>query len=320
MPGDDLDTWCCGPQMPCWGAYSSQGGCDYYGIPGLISYGSRESCYAGCIPRWKVCCRGDDCENRWPSDCIDNRGIPITQWASSMDAPGEYQPACYHAYEDLGGNVCADTFACCLDGGGCDVRTPASCFSDNGIIGEWPDPENHPLSAPKTCEEATCPDLPVLCCLCDGQCRKNVASTTFACLRHDGKPITWSASCDLVGSWCANENVQRGCKFARFALSRDMTGTPLDSLKYRPLSIDLMAPHEYRNGPERDNCRPWFANVSAEHGYWTCGQRDKDVAATKQYFKLYMSIDAVTGVGTLWAKYRPVCPEYPPDEEEGVMN
>ena len=194
--------------------------------------------------------------------------------------------------------------ACCLRGFPNDTRcwvTPVQlCINSDHGEPQW---------GVQSCDPNPCePDG--ACCLCRQQCLDltETLCTTMGGAWHRGTTCaSYQESCPVT--------VKPPCRHARFSLSRDTTSGPMESLRYRPVSIDLMNPHEYERGPEGTNCRNWWGNVSAAKGAWACGQWNKDNPATKQYVPLQVNIDPVTGMGSFWTSYRPVCPEY---EQAGV--
>jgi len=233
----------------------------------------------GCVRRAKVCClpRGECTLSSSETNCTSLGGVYDS--SHSACTPDSCEAAC------------------CLPDGRCANARVTWCRDMEGEV-HWG----------KNCSENPCPAIPKPCCLCRGQCQM---TSEGECGLLGGVWQEAYSDCATAANRCNELNVLPPCRHARFTVSRDQT----DATRYRPRSIDLMEPHEYERGPAGTNCRTWFGNVSATRGAWACGQWNKDNPATKQYVPLQVRIDPVTGRGSFWTSYRPVCPEY---EEAGV--
>ena len=273
-------------RLPDGACCLSGGGCAVLKVQYCAMIGGAAHPYKTCEQVWcgiRACCfpaPGYGCEDLPEEECIARGGMQA------------------HSDRSCADNAC-DVACCKLGHAGveCTVEDAQDCRTTFGTV-QW----DYDTCDPDPCKRGAC-------CLCRGQCAEWPGMTHTGCDAEGG--LWWGDTCEHIQQItpCAADRM-RSCRHARFSVSRDTTGTPLDSLRYRPISTDLMEPHEYTRGPVGENCRTWFGNVSATRGAWACGQWNKDNPATKQYVPLQVRIDPVTGRGSFWTSYRPVCPEY----------
>ena len=266
------DGACCTANCVC--VYTKLAFCldSYNGIP----HGNQTCADTDCGER--ACCLPGPpphCEIMCPVECRDAGGLRAPSHSCDPD-PCEV-PCCEWG----------------PDGVTCSMRQAVDCAADGGIV-KW----DHASCEPDPCDDGAC-------CLCRGQCKDMIGGAGW-CAQENGEWHEHTTCEHLQQTQACLTDRKRTCQHAQFSVTPDILADPM---RYRPISIDLMDPHEYVRGPEHANCRQWWGNVSAEHGAWSCGQWDMNVPATMLHFRLQVMIDD-TGRGRFWTEYRPVCPEY----------